>query len=80
MSGLSFPSCAEKGRESEFVLAPGGTRAKAYARFLRYSCTLFKSLKKSEASVTGRPVTAGSFLSVVGSGLLFQSRTLRAQP
>ena len=60
MSGLSFPSCAEKRRESEFVLA--GTGVKALCAFLEVCRALFKSLKKSEASVAVRPVTVGSFL------------------
>ena len=60
-SGLcrAFPSilCGE-GRESEF-----GQKQKTHTRSLRYACALFRSLKKSEASVAVRPVMAGSFLS-----------------
>ena len=59
-SGLcrAFPSLLCGGRAGEWI-----GKAETHARSLRYACALFRSLKKSEASVAVRPVMAGSFLS-----------------
>ena len=56
MSGFPFLPVQRKGERVNLFWHKGGTGAKAYVHSLRYACTLFKSLKKSEASVAVRPL------------------------
>ena len=55
--GLSFPSCAEKGRESEFVLAQGRDRSKSLCAFLEVCLHIIQEFEEvrgfscSEASM-----------------------------
>ena len=57
MSGLSFPSCAEKGRESGFVLAQGRDRSKSLSAFLEVCLRIIQEFEEvrgfscSEASM-----------------------------
>ncbi len=46
MSGLSFPSCAEKGRESEFVLVQGRDRRKNLHTFLEVCLRIIQELEE----------------------------------
>jgi hypothetical protein len=56
--GLFLPSCVGKGGRENLDRSK-----KTPTHSLRYACALFRSLKKSEASVAVRPVMAGPFLS-----------------
>ncbi len=60
-SGLcrAFPFLLCGGMAGEWIW----TEAETHAHSLRYAYALFRSLKKSEASVAVRPVMEGSFLS-----------------
>ena len=68
MPGLSFPSCAEKRWESEFVLA--GTGVKALCTFLEVCLRIIQELEE----VRGFSCSEASYCRVVLVGVVLASK------
>jgi len=81
VSGLSFPSCAKKWRDNEFVMTKGRDRSKSLRAFLEVCLRIIQELEEvrgfscSEASYSRVICQGGTCEQVVGTGLLFQSRS-----